>query len=429
MKVNKLYYLLFIAPVAVADTNGDSLKFDASVTTQFTDNAKKQSLDSGKVDERQDIYQVGAAGNYNNEWVAAKAAYSLSRQQFIEESQPNYTSLVGDLALDLGASYQPAHLRILHSSESLLNSPDAIDISTNRDERSILTVQPSFRWRVSDADRLEVSARKTDVSYDKTKEKDSNVNSAQLSWMREISKVDSLSLTATSSKTSFDVDPLLDYKLESLLVGYSAALKHLQYSISVGANRVIQTAEDVESTRPNFDASFKYSDGYSSWSLNAGRRISDSSMGTGRWSGDEPSGGASTIGVGIDVIDLTSVAIAWSTNVICERCVLDLSLERSKEDYEVLLEDSTTRTIGASFSYRVDRRGVITFSFSDQKRDFESTSLRNELSNKSYEIKYNYSFANNISLGAFGKKYQRDSINKFSAYDENIVGIQLAYSF
>ncbi|GGY82343.1 hypothetical protein GCM10011613_28890 [Cellvibrio zantedeschiae] len=428
MKVNPIYYLLFVAPVAVAETGKDYFTADISVSSQLTDNAQKQFVESIRVDERQDLYQFAFSGAYSNEWIVANTHYSLAEQRFSENSQPAYTSLVGGFDLDVGANSQPAHLKVSHSSENLLNAPDALDFTNNRDERSILTTEPSLRWRMTAADTFVIGARVSEINYKEHSEKDSSLRGVQIVWQREISKIDSVKLAAMSSRTSFDIDSTLDYRLDTLLATYSAKLSHLEYDISVGANSVFQEAQSLDFTRPSMDIDFKYTAGSNTFNINVNRHISDSSSGSGQPLGFE-SAGSSASGVGLDLIDVTSASVSWSTDIFCDSCMLNLSSAKNKENYEVLIEDSVENVVNMSFSYRLVRSGTVILSFWQRERSFDSSSIREDISNKNIEVRYRHTFSNKVSLDAFAKKYQRDSANKFSSYDENVTGIRLAYSF
>lgn len=428
MKVRKLFSLIFIVPPVYAAPGLNAFNVDLSASTLRTDNANKhgEQISSSNLAEQQNLYEVGVRGKYSSDLVMLAAGYVLSDQQYTEDSQPSYTSLVGSLQLDIGNNYQPLHLNITHNNESLLNAPDAIDISTNREERSTLSVMPSLRWHASEADTVEASVRFIDVAYDKQEKKDSSQVAGQLAWLREINKISSLKLALISNEVSFDISPLYDYKLESAVASFSTKLRHLSYSASAGANRVVQKSKNLEFTRPNYQFSVNYENAFNEFGLDLSRRVSDSSSGNGAMFGGTPT---TTSESGIDIIDITETSLHWSTDWICERCTIGFSAGRSKENYQALDEDAIVDTLGANASYKLGRNGTLSMSYRSNERNFDLSSARKSFSDENYEVAYSHRFINKLSMNTFIRKYIRDSVSSLATYDENIVGIKLTYSF
>lgn len=428
MKARQLFGLILIVPPVYADTSLNAFNVDFSASSIRTDNANKYGspADSAKLSELQNLYEVGVKGKFTNDLVAFVGGYALSDQQYSENSQPSYTSLVGSLQLDIGNNYQPLHLNIAHANESLLNAPDAIDLSVNREERSTLSVVPSLRLRPSDADSIEASLRFVDVAYDKQEKKDSAQTAVQLAWLREINKISDFKLALISSEVSFEISPLFDYKLESAIASYSTKLRYLSYSVAVGANRVVQESKGADFTRPNYQLSVTYENVFNKFGFNIGRRVSDSSSGNGAMFGGTPT---TTSENGIDIIDITDATLSWSTDWLCEKCNIGFSVGRSEENYQALDEDAVVDTLGANASYRVGRNGALSMSYRANERSFDETSLRKSFSDKNYEIAYSHRFIKKLSMNAFVRKYIRDSISDLATYDENLVGIKLTYSF
>jgi hypothetical protein len=429
MKTRKIYLLLFLAPVAYAKEQPNSLNIDLSATSQMSDNAKRQFYDFLAISERQDIYALGVNGQYNNEWSAASARYRVNRLVYTENSQPEYTTLEGNSVFDLGETYQPAHLNITHSNRSLLSAPDALDISSNRDERSILTVEPSLRWRLTEADLLQASINSSNVTYRKLTQKNSDSAGAQFLWLHEITKVDSLKLQATSTKVKFKTNSALDYQFESVSALYSVNLSHFKYDISVGGNRSIQDQQNQNFSRPSYNITASYFNAYNSLKLNLSQSISNSSMGNGNGSTFIESN-LDASSAGLDLINLKTSGVAWDTSAICERCTFSLAAEVSTEEYQILPEDTELRKIKSSFTYRVGRNGIIDLSFVDTNRKFPtSLNKSRDFDTKSYALSYGHTFLHKISVKVFATKYKNESVSLYNSYNENITGLTLNYSF
>jgi len=429
MKVRKIYFLLFLAPITYAKEQPNSFNVDLSATSQMSDNAKRQFYDYLAISERQEIYSLGLNAKYDNDWSAASARYRVNRLVYAESSQPEYSMLEGSSIFDLGGTYQPLHLNITHSSRSLLTAPDALDISSNRDERSIITVEPSLRWRITDADLLQASISSSDVAYKKLTEKNSDITGAHLVWIREITKVDSLKVEATSSKASFKTNSALDYEFEAISAMYSVTLSHFKYGITIGSNRAIQNEQNLNFSRPSYDITASYLSAYNSFNVSLSQSISNSSMGNGNGSTFIESSLESS-GTGLDLINLKTSGVTWTTSAICERCSLSLAAEDSKEEYQILPEDTELKKIKGSFAYRIGRSGVLDLSYADIRRKFPTSLNDNrDFGTKSYTASYAHTFKNKVSVRVFSTKYENDSAYIYNSYDENITGLTLSYSF
>jgi hypothetical protein len=403
-------------------------KFNAhlSATAMQSDNGAKAQVQNSaaKMSEQQAIYELGVDGGYSNDWALLSAGYDLSQQAYSENSQPDYTRLVGNLQLDLGNNYYPLQLKIAQTNESLLNSPDAVDISANRDERAIFTLQPSLRWRATAADSVSASVRATQVSYDLHTQKDSSIRALDVVWQRSISKINSLNLRLASSETEFELSPRYDYTLESAAITYSTRLRYLTYSAAVGANKVTQAAHNLAFTKPNYDLAVSYQNVFNRLSLNLNRAVSDSSSGSGSMFGS-----ATETSNDIDIIDVTAITLAWSSDRLCEKCQVNIYAGNSKENYQALLDDAVVKSLGANVSYRVLRNGNVAARFSANEREFEAGSASNSFNYKSYELGYNHQFLAQLATHVFVRKLQRDSALGRSKYNENIAGLTLTYSF
>lgn len=425
MNIRLACALFFLSSWVDAAPVLNSFNADVSASVLQSDNgAKAEEQGALKVSELQRIYALGVNGEYTNDWVLLSAGYDLSEQQYSKNSQPDYTRLTGTLQMDLGNNDQPLHLKVTHANQSLLNAPDAIDISSNQDERSILTVEPSLRWRASDADDLSASVRTTDVSYDARSEKDSNIKAMQLVWQRDINKINSFNLSLVSSKTAFDSSPLFDYTLESAAMRYTTTLKRLTYSASAGVNKVTQSEKAITFTKPNYDFLINYKNVFNTLSFNLNRAVSDSSSGSGAMFDS-----VAATSNQIDIIDITSATLNWSTDRLCEQCLLNLYAGKNKENYQSLLEDAVIKSAGVKLSYRVVRNGTIAVVFSENKREFELGSVSNGFEYKTYEATYNYLFMSKLGVNTFVRKLVRTSAFGTERYNENIAGLTLTYSF
>lgn len=429
MKVYKIYFLLvFAAPAIYAKENADDLKVNISVGTQLSDNGRRHINNEQEESEWQDKYNLGVVYGYSNEWSKIVANYSASRWTYSINSQPDYTTLVGDATIDLGGSYQPAHIEFTNSRRSLLKAPDALDVSDNRDERAITKVEPSLKFRLSDADLLSASVNASDISYANSFGADSRLTGGQLAWMREISQIEHFRISANSSKAAFQSLSGFDYKFDVLSASYAVDLRNLHYRISAGENRATMNDSGEEFKRPVFDILVGYSSPSYTLDFTLNQKISNSSAGDGN-SDSFAGSGLDAINSGLDLINFNTAGLLFSTTVLCDRCKFSFAADESKEEYKTLLEDSATRKLKASFSYAIGRRGTLQLSFAEYKRTFSSVEDRRNFTRTDSEVSYAHSFISGIKLKVFARRHENDSELSRNVYNENVTGLNLGYDF
>jgi hypothetical protein len=255
------------------------------------------------------------------------------------------------------------------------------------------------------------------------------MSTLQLSWLHELSKIENLSLTASSSDIAFAESPTQDYTVEIASAGYSVNLNRLSYGAYVGTNHVTPEEGALKFSRPYFNVAIEYSDALNKLGVTIDRRISNSSMGTA--SGSFLSGIAmDTSGLGLDLIDLSKAQVSWSTRALCDKCTLNFSAERINQDYQVLAEDSTSRSYSAKFTYALGRHGLLSLSGVTTNGEFaRSSTTERDHNERTYNANYGYVFANKVALNVFMNRFNRNSLDRFNSFKETVTGIKLSASF
>ncbi|RYE53325.1 MAG: hypothetical protein EOP48_14650 [Sphingobacteriales bacterium] len=269
-----------------------------------------------------------------------------------------------------------------------------------------------------------ISASK--IQYKKQSSTDSTLEGAQLMWIHKISPVDTFRLMAQTNKTEFESDPSLDYKLETVSASYSVNLNHLSYGLSVGQNKATQDKNNDSFSRPNYNLNVNYVSPLYTAKLTFAQRISNSSAGDGNSEGFIDTS-LDSINAGLDLINIKSGGLLFSTSIICERCTLTAALENNREDYKTLNEDSDLRKVSTSFRYIVGRNGALQLSYNELKRTFDTQAERDYL-RKEYEISYSHNYIKKVDMKLFARRNFNDSERLYNKYEENIVGLVVSYS-
>lgn len=421
-----LFCLLALVPAADALAVANDVNVDLRADVRFSDNALRQEVNP--IDERQDLYEAGVQANYTDEWVLLNTQYSVTEHTFAEKTQKDRGFLEGETSLHLGSPYQPYSLNLTHSRRSLYNSPDTVELVSNRDEREIVSAGPMAKWKINDVDRVILSASYSDVSYRLDETKDSTIKSATLAWEMGLSKADTLTFSAHHNEINFGSAPDSDYKRESLTGSYAVKLRDFDYAITIGGNRVITETGEGEIARPSFDVLASYASGYDTFKFIASRKITDTSMGNGNQVG-VGAGANAAGGEGIDIIDYSNAELSWVTSAACERCRINLSAFAIKQDYQMTPQSHTEKGVGAGFNYHFSKALVGDMQVSRSKRVFDPGSNHRDYEMTRFSVELGYHFQNDLEVKLYREQHKRDADLFTDTYNEHITGLSLSYVF
>ncbi len=424
--VRKISCLLLLSSTAFAETNGVDIHISAA--SELSDNATREALDSEKIEERQNIYSGGVSAHIKNQWMLLTSNYDVMREEYLEDSQEGYTTLEGKTEFIAGNETQPFNLLLSHTRRSILNSPDAIDTNKNRDERTLLMAEPSYKLQLRNANLLMLKASVMESSYRDDDSRKAQRSGLSLAWERGITKVDRIQLIAQRNTTKFDAAPESDYQYESISLLYAVSLNRLQYLLKVGQNRAIPETGSDSISHPSYQAEVNYTSGNNVIRLSSERRIEDTSFGRNGTSGS--SNVLDSKSVGIDLINLQTSEISWTTQALCERCQFMLRATKNKEEFNSLTANSNDdQGVGARFSYRFSRAATINLDGSKHERSFSGSGSQEDFDVVQSKLSFDYAVLKDLRLSAYHKKEKRSSSNVLKSYDENITGVSISYSF
>jgi hypothetical protein len=422
----KISCLMLLTSTAFAETNGVDINLSAA--TELTDNARRKSLASEKIEEHQNIYTGGLRAHFNNQWMLLSSSYDVMRETYDKGSQEDYTTLEGDTKLLLGNQYQPFGLQLSHMRTSLLNSADAIDLNANRDERTIISAEPAYKLQLKNANLILIKAVAMKASYRDDDTKEATRNGIDLAWERGLSKVDKLQIIAQHSLTKFDAVPTANYQYESISASYEVELNRLHYLLKVGQNRAKPEGGEATVSRPSYLVEASYESGNNTVKLSSEQRIDDSSFGKTKPINDNDSSAAKS--AGLDLINIQTSEINWTSRALCERCELMLRAAINKEEYETLVgADNKEKGAGARLSYKFSRSAAISFDVNQFKRTFIGAADSENFDVNKARVAFDYVLINELKLRLYAEREKRESKDLLKSYEENITGLSLSYAF
>lgn len=396
-----------------------------SISSGESDNAFKSSTNF--LSERQDTYEAGLAGAYDNQYLSATAEYTGQDKRFAKGSQEDRRFLDGSSSLLLGSLSSPVDLQVKHSQRTLLSAPDDLNVTTNQDEREIINVIPRIRKRITDADLLSLSADYSQIEYAKNVLNNSTRTQGELSWLRAISKVNDIRFLVQISDISFDNFKFADYRYTNSAVVYSTSLRKLSYSVMVGYNKSErEIGGEYSGSTYSFNAS--YNAPLHTFKLISGRSITDSSMG---------GGNAQTVNQNpnndgayrVDQIERTNTELSWSTQFICSKCNASISLHQNADDYLILGDEGRQQGGAFTFSYAFTKKSRLSYRINDMKQEFSGSLGGRDYTYQTQVVKYEFKFTESLGFNAFYESEDRDSENNQRTYIEKFIGAAVTYSF
>lgn len=419
--------VLLILSLLSTSLSANEFGGSVAVLSGQSDNARKTN--ENKIDERQDELQLNLTGDYTNEAAHFEAEYKASAMRFAEDSQENKEFLQGDSSLLIGKAHHPAELLITHSRKTLLNAPDDIALTTNQDEREIVSLSPTLRTKIGTSDSLFLTGMATQVSYLQTELLDSTRTGATLGWVRGISSIQSFRIVAQQTDVEFDNFNGADYTYSSAALTYAAQLRNLSYSVRVGHN---ESEPELGSsyTGPTYGVSVSYTNGLHEISVDSSQIITDSSLGGGNVpSIDGVPNSDGSRSNSIDQIERLNTELRWVTFILCEQCNLFASIYQRDEDYLALEKTSKTQGIAAGFSYRLSKAVSFSARTSKNRQKFTGPDVGNDYDLSFSSIEYGYRFINGLGLRLFAEREKRTSDVLNQRYVENYFGGGLDYAF
>ena len=397
-----------------------------SVNSSVSDNTTKTALEPAE--ERQDIYRADLTADYTNWLIEAEADYQFYAQKFAENSQADDKYVDGHASLVFGKQQDPFGLELDHSRHMLLQTPDAIGLVENMEEREIITAAPVVRARIFDADMLFVRGEVSQVNYLEGDEQDSQRNGASLGWVHPLSATDVLQLSAQKIAVEFDQQPKSNYKLANTMLSYAVQLRKLNYSLAAGYNETSPEVGQQEGS-PAYNAELEYISGFNKFSVAVSQQMTDSSFGDGSaYNPSDIPGGDGRI-QDLALMDRKKVDVGWDTHWICARCSLFIGTSFEYDDY--LASDDTSRNLytQAAFSYSLSNSASLEFAAARSKYDFEGSQTMADYLIDYLSFHYSYRFTSGVDVQLFARKENRESDAVAQGYKENVYGAGLGYFF
>lgn len=266
-----------------------------------------------------------------------------------------------------------------HSRFQLVKDSTERFTQDNLDERTIVSVAPKSRIKLSGVDRLELSTNWTDVSFGDGGSLDSERWINQLSWVHALSPISSTYLVLSHQNVDFDSERA-DYDYYQVSGIYERRLRHLDWSVRVGRNRIERdTGSEISGSSYGF--TLNWYQGFHSVEMALLADVTDTSLGN---ANSLLVGGDLDLGNRLDfdnafrdpeASDRTSTEMAWKTqNWVCEFCYTRVFYRDVSEDFlsSDVRREQTITSMALTLRPKYDRRYIFSYESYDVERDTSS---------------------------------------------------------
>ncbi len=281
--------------------------------------------------------ELQARIDFKRERTDLTSDYRIVSQSFSKDTQKDNTVVEGQSEW----YWEPVDERFAmaadHSRYRLIRDNAERFTQENQDERTITSIGPESRFRLTSVDRLELSTQLVDVRFAEGNSQNSERWVNRATWVHALSPISSAFLTFSHQDVDFD-SARADYDYYQLSATYARRLRHIEWSLQLGRNRIARdTGSEVNGTSYGFN--LDWSAGYHQIQLAALADVTDSSLGNRNQLlvGDVDLGNQLDFDSEFrepDATDRTSLEFMWNTRKwVCEICRTSVFYRRVTEDF------------------------------------------------------------------------------------------------
>ena len=400
----------------------------------YSDNANRAA--SSTTSERQDRLSLDIGINHQNSWLTTDINYQLFQLLFDKDTQDERLELNGNANFLFGQQDGRFSVSLNNTRQQILGNPGQVAVSDNFQTRDTTSIAP--RWNIfqDQADTFSITGTYSVVNVDQNESTlasfDTTSSGASLSWARKISKVDTVTLSATHLDVEYDDLVGQDYQYQSAFIQYSTELRQLSYSIGVGYN----TSDRDSGSRDGslqWEVNVSYDSGVNRFSFLSESAQTDPSRGNqnalqlGRQELPALGNGITNI---VDTFDRTTHSFSWANSSACTRCDITLTGSYSSEDYsEQADQDNSQLSLSLSGDYQLTRASSVNVRYTYQETDFDSANSFSDFDSDTFEMGYSQQINKDLSLRIVARQIERSGDFPASSYDETNVSLSIGYRF
>lgn len=423
--MKNIYLLIIVLAVLLKSQAVFAVEFDVAVGAglEHTDNALR-SADSPQ-SELEARLNADLGLEYEGPKLNISLGYEAERIEYDKGTQNDTTNVTGDGSVVYEQIARKLYWSLENSRRNSIVDRGAADIESNREDRSITNAGVELILRPSGVDRLSSQLFYNDIKYENSDDLDSDRAGAQLSWIRNLTRVDTLALHLTYQEASYEanVDDT-DYQMATL--EYGVELARLSYSVEAGYNESRRDSGD--NSGGYFSANVLYDNNVISYSIRVLQELTDTSSGN---NNDSIIGGGdfNSNSEDVNIFERLSAALEYTSLNLCPQCTFEASLSYEEEDYDENVLDVEEYNLSVFLGYNLTRLLTLGVNAAYQELFFELGSGSEDYNNIFYGLDLTQRITEEFSVNYFLTFEDRDYDGLGADYDDLRGGVTVEYQF
>ncbi len=401
------------------------LNLTAGARVEFHDNISRTSTNEDSDVDR--VARLDLGYQRDQDGLRIDLGYDAEHHDYLHDREEDETVVNGRASVVWELLPRRLDFVLDHQVSQQLSDRQGVDVSGNRELRSVLTTGVNWTSAFSPVTSLIISPRYIDVRFEESDSSNSQHAALGAALRRQLSAVASLTLSGNYSDVQFDEGDN-DYRSSLLMLTYAAQLSRFSYEIGVGANQVDRdSGDDVDGYVLRISG--QRDSGATTWRGALVHELTDNAIGL---SGEELAldGFVADDGnfAAIDIVERTQLDLGVE-HQFSAASSLTLGVGARYDDYDSTLQDEKGYYASASYRYVLNSF----WSFSANAR-YTETEFTDDPSDLTYEdtffsVTADYRFSSALTTQFALIREERDASESDLSYTDNIALVSINYQF
>lgn len=393
------------------------------VEARHSDNGARTA--SHEVAEWQDQTSLYWNLGYQSPVLAINSNYQWQQVNFSENTQEDENYLLGDSLITVNDTSQAIGITAGHNQRRLLQSADASDVSSNKEDRRVLYATPFSKIELTPRDHIRLTYDYRDLDYEIRNEYDYVQETASADYHHLLNKITGVVVNLSQTQQSYKENDYYDYDILRSSVSVWRNLRRLNYRLVYGVNKVKTLGG--EKTQPLYGFSMAYQHGGFYQSLKYDHYITDvseSSLDHSLLFGPD----WQIYNLGSQSVNRERLHLHFAGEIFSPTTRIIIDWIREQDDYISVGEEQQTEIYSGSIEHKLNRRHQIYGRVHHVDRDALRNIFQNDSTYYRYEVGYQYHWLrfSDVTFYASDVGRTRDTL---SLYDEKVIGLRIYHQF
>ncbi len=400
---------------------GSAVKYNSNA--QRTDTNERSETEQSAI-LRFGLEQAGAK-------VIADMSYSANKNRYLQDRFDTKTNIDGRTNIEWKALPNRLSFQLDHSSRNTVSDSRLPNTPDNENKQEVVGAGILLQGRPSAVDDLSLRLHSSNVHIDNDSGNDNTSNQASLNWQHRLPKNKSLSIGSSFSSVEYDETDSTDYETQSFFVGFEMLLLKGQFALRGGTNKTNREGSDnIDNDIDGHTGRLSWTNISESapfqWSIYYANELSNTSTGISSNGGFLlPETGA---GNNFEINDITKTRLAGADfSYRFNRFNAHLELYWHHEKYDEQPLDERQKRIDLSLERRTTERLTGVLYVEQEKTKFiDDNSEQKELTSG---IRCKYQITHKLDMSTEAYHVKRDHTLTTSDYEDDVVRVELMYTF